>query len=171
VNYIALEFTSQKNGVRGEMVGLGRKKHQTHCPVVAIIRRIRHLRAHRAALTTPLYSYFDRKWQRIDTANLTMYLRNTVLAMGAQYGTAATDISIQSLHSSSVMSLLCAKVDTNMIRLLGQWRSDEMLCYLHIQTLPLIAPHAAQMLRHGHFTLMENQPIRGNGGATRSIHN
>jgi hypothetical protein len=37
VNYVALEFTTQKNGVRGELVGLGRTGHPIHCPVHALI--------------------------------------------------------------------------------------------------------------------------------------
>jgi hypothetical protein len=61
------------------------------------------------------------------------------------------------------MALLCAKVDTDMIRLLGRWRSDKMLRYLHVQTFPIMAPLANQMLQHGNFTLMPNLP-RGNGG-------
>jgi hypothetical protein len=59
------------------------------------------------------------------------------------------------------MSLLCVKVDTDMIRLLGRWRSDEMLRYLHVQSFPLVAPLAQQMLQHGHFTLMANHPVLG----------
>jgi hypothetical protein len=42
VNYVALEFTTQKNGVRGEMVGLGLAGHPIWCPVKAIIRRVTH---------------------------------------------------------------------------------------------------------------------------------
>jgi hypothetical protein len=64
------------------------------------------------------------------------------------------------------MALLCAKVDTDTIRLLGRWRSDEMLRYLHVQTFPLVAPLAFQMLRHGHFSLMANQHLMGIWGAT-----
>ena len=33
VFYIALEFTNQKNGIRGELVGLGKSGHPTWCPV------------------------------------------------------------------------------------------------------------------------------------------
>jgi hypothetical protein len=166
VTYVALEFTTQKNGVRGELVGLGRTGHPIHCPVRILINRIRHLRAHRAPIHMPLYSYFDRRWQRIDTTILTSHLRHTVTALGATYGISASDISIRSLRASGAMALLCAKVDTDTIRLLGRWRSDEMLRYLHVQTFPLVAPLASQMLRHGHFSLMANQPLMGIGGAT-----
>jgi hypothetical protein len=88
---------------------------------------------------------------------ITHYLRLAVTTLGHQYGISATNVSIRSLRSSGAMALLCAKVDTDMIRLLGRWRSDEMLRYLHVQSFPLVAPLASQMLHHGHFTLMPNQ--------------
>jgi hypothetical protein len=54
------------------------------------------------------------------------------------------------------MALLCARVDTDTIRLLDRWRSDEMLRYLHVQAIPLVAPLANQMLRQGSYTLLPN---------------
>ncbi len=156
VNFVALEFTTQKNGVRGELIGLGKSGHPTYCPVKALINRVLHLRTHRAPPTTPLYSYYTTSWHRIDTTTLTTQLRIAIAALGADYGISPHDISVRSLRSSGAMALLCAKVDTDMIRLLGRWRSDEMLCYLHVQSFPIVAPFASQMLRHGHFTLIPN---------------
>jgi hypothetical protein len=54
------------------------------------------------------------------------------------------------------MALLCTRVDANTIRLLGRWRSDEMLRYLHVQAVPLVTPLANQMLRQGSYTLLPN---------------
>lgn len=161
VNYIALEFTTQKNGVRGELVGLGRIGHPTWCPVQALIHRVTHLCTHHAPLDTPLYSYFSDQWRYVDTNMLTSSLRHTITAHGHQWGLQPSDISIRSLRSSGAMALLCAKVDTDLIRLLGRWCSDEMLRYLHVQTFPIVAPLAAQMLRHGQFTLIPNQTLMG----------
>jgi hypothetical protein len=79
--------------------------------------------------------------------------------MGARYGIQPTEISIRSLQSSGAMALLCARVDTDMIRLLGRWHSDEMLRYLHVQSFPLLSPLAPQMLRSGQYTLMPNTPL------------
>jgi hypothetical protein len=59
------------------------------------------------------------------------------------------------------MALLCAKVDTDVIPLLGRWRSDEMPRYLHVQSFPIVAPLAAQILQHGTFTLMPDHPLMG----------
>jgi len=57
------------------------------------------------------------------------------------------------------MALLCANVDPDKIQLLGQWRSDEMLCYVHVQALPIVAPLASLMVQHGYFTLLPNNNI------------
>jgi hypothetical protein len=94
--------------------------------------------------------------EKIDTTSLTKYLRTTVTTMGEEFGIQPAEISVRSLRSSGAMSLLCAKVDTDTICLLGRWRSDEMLCYLHVQTFPLVAPLASEMLQHGSFTLIPN---------------
>ena len=163
VTHVALEFTTQKNGVRGELVGLGRSGHPLWCPVLALVNRIKHLRLHRAPPTTPLYSYYTgATWAHIDTATLTKHLRWAATAVGAAVGITATDISLRSLRSSGAMALLCADVDTDRIRLLGRWRSDEMLRYLTVQAFPILSPLAAQMVRHGWFTLLpNNRLIRG----------
>jgi hypothetical protein len=62
------------------------------------------------------------------------------------------------------MALLCAQVDPDMIRLMGRWRSNEMLRYLHVQSFPLLEPLASQMLRHGQYTMMPNHPLIGELG-------
>lgn len=160
VNFVGLEFTRQKNGVQGEIIGLGRSCTPSFCPVTALINRIKHLRQHHAAPTTPLYSYFHNfAWQSISASHLTTTLRLTVAAIGPHFGIQPTDISVRSLRSSGAMALLCAGVDTDRIRLLGRWRSDEMLCYLTVQAFPVVARLAPAMLQHGHFTLIPNNPL------------
>jgi hypothetical protein len=97
VNYVALEFTNQKNGVHSELVGLGRSGHLIHCPVQALINWVKHLRATCAPLTTTLYSYYDTQWRRIDTTTLTQHLHHTVMAIGHHFGIHQSQISIRSL--------------------------------------------------------------------------
>ncbi len=162
VTHVALEFTTQKNGVRGELVGLGRSGHPQCCPVRALVNRVKHLRLHRAPPTMPIYSYHNgTQWHAIDTTTLTRHLRYAAAAIGATSGITATDISIRSLRSSGAMALLCADVDTDRIRLLGRWRSDEMLRYLTVQAFPILAPLATLMVRHGCFTLIPNTRLTG----------
>jgi hypothetical protein len=51
------------------------------------------------------------------------------------------------------MALLCAGVDSYCLRMIGQWRSDEMFRYLHVQAQPVMNGLAAAMLRGGDFRL------------------
>ena len=52
------------------------------------------------------------------------------------------------------MALLLGGTDKDTIKLVGRWRSDAIFRYLHAQALPLVAPLANTMLRHGNFQLM-----------------
>ena len=157
--FVGLEFSTQKNGVKGEIIGLGRSGHLTFCPVKAVINRVLHLRQHHAPLHTPLYTYYHANHTHVvTTAHLTNTLRSITQTFGARFGLIPSDISVRSLRSSGAMALLCANIDTDRIRLLGRWRSDEMLRYLHVQAVPIVAPIAAAMLRHGHFSLLPARP-------------
>lgn len=72
VTFVGLEFDTKKNGVWGEVIGLGRTGHGFFCPVLALLRRVLHLRTHRAALTTPLYVYYHNHTQfNVTTQHLT----------------------------------------------------------------------------------------------------
>jgi hypothetical protein len=68
-------------------------------------------------------------------------------------GFATKDIEARSLRSGGAMALLCGNVDTDKIYLLDRWKSDAMLRYLHVQTLPLSYRFSERMIAHGNFTL------------------
>jgi hypothetical protein len=158
--HVALEFTKQKNGVRGDLVGLGRSGHAFMCPVYAMTRRLLHFRLHQASPLTPIYTYYTLSTMlKVSTTVLTHHLRQTCTAFGAELGIAPADISIRSLRSSGAMALLCAEVDSDRIRLLGCWKSDEMLRYLHVQALPIVAPLASLMVQHGYFSFIPNNRL------------
>jgi hypothetical protein len=76
-----------------------------------------------------------------------------VAILGPTYGFLPKDISARSLRAAGATALLCAQVDTNIIRLIGRWRLDEMLRYLHVQAEPVMWHFAQQMLTHGAFTM------------------
>jgi hypothetical protein len=160
--FVTLQFTSQKNGVRGEVMGLGRSGDPHFCPVTASARRVIHLRTTAALPTQPLASYYDTtalSFRRITPADLTTTLRVAVRLIGLQYGFLPEDISARSLRAAGAMALLCASIDSDRIRLLGRWRSDEMLRYLHVQAEPVMRHFASQMLTGGNFTLIPNHDV------------
>jgi hypothetical protein len=161
--FVTYCFTIQKNSVRGEVVGLGRSGHHRCCPVEATANRVRHLRLHNAPSDTPLCTYFSNGTSSFVTASdITSTLRSSVAAIGPALGFAPADISARSLRAAGAMALLCANVDPNTIRMLGRWRSDEMLRYLHLQAQPLMHNFAQRMLEGGHYTLHPNPQMAPN---------
>jgi hypothetical protein len=112
--------------------------------VAALTRRIAHLRQHHAPPTQPLASYYDNSPSvtLIKPADITAALRLSTAVIGPTVGFLPVDISARSLRAAGAMALLCAQVDTDVIRLLGRWRSDEMLRYLHVQAEPVMRDFA-----------------------------
>ena len=51
------------------------------------------------------------------------------------------------------MAMLCGGIDSDRIRLIGRWRSEEMYRYLHVQAQPVMSGVAAIMLRGGDYRL------------------
>ena len=159
--FASLTFTTQKNAVRGEVIGLAKSGNPELCPVLSIARRVIHLRKNHANSDTPLSMYHDGNgWRKVSPADITSALRTTVLALGpSRLGFNASDISARSLRAAGAMALLCAHVDSDTIRLLGRWRSDEMLRYLHLQAEPVMRNFSAMMLQGGQFVLNPNQDV------------
>jgi hypothetical protein len=160
--FASLEFTTQKNGVRGEVIGLAHSGNPQFSPTVCLARRIIHLRNHGALPTTPLASVWNtgsQTFSPIKPPDITEALRLTCSLLGPQFGFSPHDISARSLRASGAMALLCAHVDTDLIRLIGRWRSDEMLRYLHVQAEPVMRDFSSRMLQHGAFTLLPNSDV------------
>jgi hypothetical protein len=87
VTFVALTFTTQKNGVRGEVIGLGWSGNPVLCPVIAATRRIAHLRTCRAPATTPLATYYlSPAPTPIRPADITAALRCSTAIIGPTVG-------------------------------------------------------------------------------------
>ena len=159
--FATYEFTTQKNSVRGEVIGQGRSGNLLLCPVFATVRRVIHLRNHNAPMAQPLATYYKNgQWNNVTPSDITSMLRMSVLFLGPQnLGFLPQDISARSLRASGAMALLCAQVDSDIIRLIGRWRSDEMLRYLHVQAEPVMRHFASRMLNHGTFVLHPNNDV------------
>ena len=160
--FVTLEFTTQKNSVRGEVIGLGRSGDPHFCPVTAAARRVLHLRQYGALVSQPLASYqhpSTHRLRRITPSDLMHILRLAVQILGPTYGFLPSNISARSLRAAGAMALLCANVDSDCIRLLGRWRSDEMLRYLHVQAEPIMRHFSSRMLAGGNFTLLPNHEV------------
>ena len=158
--FATLTFTTQNNGVQGEKVGHARSGHSTTCPVAALIRRVLHLRANNAAPTTTLCTVYTAGHQTksVTSSVLTATLRSAAAAL-PDLGFQPQHISARALRAGGAMALLCGQVDSNIIQLVGRWRSDEMLRYLHLQAYPLMMHLAPSMVRGGQFRMLSHQTL------------
>jgi len=59
------------------------------------------------------------------------------------------------------MALLLAKVDPDLIRLVGWWRSDVIMCYLHTTAKSFNQGIAARMVSHGNYALIPLANLQG----------
>jgi hypothetical protein len=157
--FVCLVFTSQKNSVRSETVGLGLSGDPFTCPVLAIARQVTHLHSHNAPPKTPLCTFYsNNKAHYVTSSDITITLKASVRALGTVLGFDQTEVSARSLQAGGAMALLCAQVDSNTIKLLGRWRSHEMLRYLTVQAAPVMRDFAKRMLQGGQYTLLHPGP-------------
>jgi hypothetical protein len=162
VTFVTLTFTTQKNGVRGEIIGHARSGHLYACPVVSVISRVRYLRQHGAPPDAPLCvvrSTTTNAWCTISSKLVTDTIRTSASILGPHLGFNAEDVSARSCRAGGAMALLCGRVDTSIIQLVGRWRSDVMLRYLHLQAGALMSNLASTMLQAGAFQLIPGQEV------------
>ena len=152
--FASLTFTDQKNGVRGEAIGPARNGDPYICPILALIRRITHLGANIASHNTPIdrvshhpnsQSQSQSK-SKFTPAIITKQLFQAIQFLGPDLGFLPLDVSDRPLRVAGATALLVARADTDIIRLLGRWRSNEMLHYLHLQAAPIMVDYTRHTL-------------------------
>ena len=57
------------------------------------------------------------------------------------------------------MALLCSGVDKDIISLIGCWRSDEMMRYLHVEAELIIRNFSKLMISHGNYNLLPHTDV------------
>ena len=88
------------------------------------------------------------------------HLKATVkLLAGTHLGISHKDVSARSLQAAGGMAVLCYSVDTDIISLIGRWRSDKILRYLHVQSEPIMRNYSKLMIRHGNYTLLPHNVV------------
>lgn len=132
--FTLIMFTTQKNGVVVETIGYAKSDSSLFCPIRALARHVLHLCTHKCPPSTPLCTYFT------PSSGKSYLLRSAAVIaiicvlnnLNPQLDIPLDNITAHSLRASGAMALRCAKVDPNIIRLIGCWQPDAMFCYLHI---------------------------------------
>ena len=116
---------------------------------------VRHLLAHNAAPTTPLYAHYylpTSRWRLIRYSEVTNGLRLCASIIQSETGVAPYLISVKGLRPGGASALLCAGVDNNAIATIRRWQSDAMLTHLRPQALTACAHILAATVEHGSYT-------------------
>jgi hypothetical protein len=156
--FASLTLTSQKNGVRGEVIGLACSGDPYFCPVQAIIRRVLYFQSHLAPPSTPLASVFNTP-DKVTATFLTARICKVVTSLGPDLGFLPSEVLARCLRAAGATALLLAQVDPDAICLIGWWHSDKMLRYLHVQAYPLMRDYSRRMLSAGAYTLIPNHLV------------
>ena len=121
-----------------------------------------HLRQHDAPADTPLAQFKSSlgHWLNVTPPKITAHLKTTVkLFAGTPLGFTHHDVSARSLRAAGAMALICSGVDDVIISLIGRWRSDKMMRYLHMQAEPIMRNFSKLMISHGNYNLLPHTDV------------
>ena len=136
------------------------------CPVKALVRLV--LRHRRYFVlnnipfdgSVPLASfYFNNKRLRIKSTEVTKHIQQAARTLFDETGIDPDDLTAQSLLAGGAMALLCARCDTDQIKLLGRWHSDAMMRYLHQEAQPVLQQLARKMFNSGQYTFLTTDSV------------
>jgi hypothetical protein len=160
VTAVSLCFPNQKNGVKGETISHSRSGDALVCPCMAIVRRVRYLSQHNQPPSAPLCRFFQNSVAKhVSATDIRNTLRNSLTkAHQTALGIHPDEIEARSLRAGGATALLCANIDPNSIQLLGRWKSDSMIRYLHIAANPHTRQYAKQMFTKGQSSFNPGNP-------------
>lgn len=138
-----------KNGVNFESMGHSHLFDDVFDPVTIIDRCVTYLLANGAHGGTPLCAYRQGTlWRYICSTDITAALRATAKFCGHSLGILPSKISTRKKRADGAMALLLAGIGGKCINILGRWRSDVMMRYLHMSAPPVLSGFAARMVHH-----------------------
>ena len=151
----SLQFTTQKNGVKGEVITHGVSGDVNACPIRALARRLLYHRHHHSPDHTPLcrVHHDQKKPHCVTSKSVSLCVRETLTATSAEghtFDILPRQVEARSLRAGGATALLAAGVDDNHIQLIGRWKSDAMIRYLHIHADPRVHTYAKKMCSGGH---------------------
>ena len=80
------------------------------------------------------------------------------IALDDASGITTAEVQIMALHATGAMTLLNERFDPSGIRLIGRWKSNVMLRYLHIQAHNIMSGFSSIMLQGGNYALIPSEP-------------
>jgi hypothetical protein len=160
LHFGGLRFDDQKNASKGDMVTHERTHNKPICPVRSLQRIALGIISHHGSSQTPLYCYYEDtgkysgSFLTLTSDKLTTALRLAATQVQHITGIPPSKINVRSLRSGGATALLCAKIDKDLVKLLGRWKSDAVDLYLRTSTHTLTRGFSDQMLEHGNYKFL-----------------
>ena len=137
--FTTLKFKKQKNIVQQKLIIQGKFKDSPYAPRQPWSSALSASGQTSPPPPPPLAALSPMANSRnVTPTDIPNTLKTTATFLGPSLGFKDRNVSARSLQAASAMSLLCAGVDNETIKLIGQWRLYEMLRYLNVQAEPII---------------------------------
>ena len=94
------------------------------------------------------------RWEKITPTTISNTLKKSIKFCRPNLGFEVKDVSNGSLRTAGTMLLFCDGVYSSIIKLIFHWSRNEMLCYLHLQTEPLMRNFSQLMIMHGKYSFL-----------------
>lgn len=158
-----ITLDDQKAGHKGDRVTHSATNKEL-CPVVSLRRVVSDILAHHGSYNTPLFSYHEShpskgepRFLDLSSDDLTKALRHAAAACFKETGIPPDKISARSLRAGGATALLCAGVTSDIVKLLGHWRSDSVDIYTRTSTHTLTEHYATKMFDAGEYKFSSYQ--------------
>ena len=131
-----LSISNQKNGRRNQSIHQERVAC-THCPILALIRRVKHIQSHTSDPSTCIGTYFSsraHKGRIVGPTDINTAVKQAVTDLGlARNGLLASHVGSHSLRAGGAMAMHLNHISHDTIKKMGRWSSDTFLMYIHEQ--------------------------------------
>jgi hypothetical protein len=106
-SFSSLTFRDQKNGVRGEVIGLSHSGDSQLSPTRMLARRVIHLRTHNDSVNTPLSRVYmpNGRTKSVKTADITAALQRAVTYLGPTLGFLPSDVTARCLRAAGANAM------------------------------------------------------------------
>ena len=114
------------------------------------------MRANNTPPSTPLACVMTPlgRWKYIIPTMISKTLNNDDKFCGPNQGFESKDVSNQLICATCAMALLCSGINIDTINIIGRWRRNDMICYLHAQLETITINLSKLIIIHGNYSFL-----------------
>ena len=98
-----------------------------------------------------------RRWKATTPTMILITMKAAVNLYRPDLGFESKGVSNLSLRYKVYMRLLCSGFDSDIIKMIGRWCSNNIICYLHVQLEPIMSKFSSVIIMHGTYSFMPHQ--------------